>query len=57
MPARYDALPRPAPETGDDSGLPLAWGVWGAEDQVGTLNRITDATVAAAAAGSHGWMF
>jgi len=37
-------LPRP-----DDSGLPLAWGVWGAADQVGSLNNITPATTVAAA--------
>jgi len=45
-PPRYDDLPRPD----DGSGLPLAWGVWGPQDEIGTLNRITDATVAAAAA-------
>ena len=45
MPPRYGQLPRPD----DGSGLPLSWGVWGPDDQVGTLNRITDATVAAAA--------
>lgn len=45
MPPRYDDLPRPQ----DGSGLPLAWGVWGPDDQIGTLNRITEATVAAAA--------
>ncbi len=44
-PPRYDDLPRP-PD--DPTGLPLSWGVWGPDDQVGTLNRITDATVAAA---------
>ena len=44
-PPRYDDLPRPE---GDPTGLPLSWGVWGADDQIGTLNRITDATVAAA---------
>lgn len=38
-------LPRP-----DDTGLPLAWGVWGADDQVGTLNHITPETVRTAAA-------
>lgn len=38
-------LPRP-----DDSGLPLAWGVWGEGDQLGTLNHITAETVRAAAA-------
>jgi len=45
MPPRYEELLRPD----DGSGLPLAWGVWGTDDQVGTLNRITEATVAAAA--------
>jgi len=45
MPPRYDDLPRPE----DGTGLPLAWGVWGPADEIGTLNRITDATVAAAA--------
>lgn len=45
-PPRYDDLPRPD----DGSGLPLAWGAWGPEDEIGTLNRITEATVAAAAA-------
>jgi hypothetical protein len=44
-PPRYDDLPRPQ---GDPTGLPLSWGVWGPDDQIGTLNRITDATVAAA---------
>ena len=46
MPAypAFAALPRP-----DDSGLPLAWGVWGPEDPLGTLNHITPATVQAAA--------
>lgn len=42
----YDQLPRPD----DGTGLPLAWGAWGPDDQIGTLNRITDATVAAGAA-------
>jgi len=44
-PPRYDDLPRPKD---DPTGLPLSWGVWGPDDQVGTLNRITAATVAAA---------
>lgn len=44
-PPPYAALPRPD----DGTGLPLAWGAWGADDQIGTLNRISDATVAAAA--------
>jgi kynurenine formamidase len=42
---RFAELQRP-----DESGLPLAWGVWGAEDQLGTLNQITPATVKAATA-------
>lgn len=42
---RFAELPRP-----DDSALPLAWGVWGPEDQLGTLNQITAATVKSAAA-------
>lgn len=42
---RFADLPRP-----DDSGLPLAWGVWGPDDQLGTLNHITDENVRAAAA-------
>ncbi|MBW7998358.1 MAG: cyclase family protein [Candidatus Glassbacteria bacterium] len=41
----YADLNRP-----DDSGLPLAWGAWGAEDQLGTLNHITPEAVRAAAA-------
>ena len=41
-PPRFDDLPRPAD---DPTGLPLSWCVWGPDDQVGTLNRITDATV------------
>ena len=32
-PPRYDELPRPSD---DPTGLPLSWGVWGPEDQVGT---------------------
>ncbi|MEO3474737.1 hypothetical protein AAFN86_22930 [Roseomonas sp. CAU 1739] len=44
-PPRYDDLPRP---TDDPTGLPLSWGVWGPDDEVGTLNRITEATVVAA---------
>jgi hypothetical protein len=39
----YAELSRP-----DVSGLPLAWGVWGVGDQLGTLNNITPAVVAAA---------
>jgi kynurenine formamidase len=42
---RFADLPRP-----DDSGLPLAWGVWGAQDALGTLNHIRPETVRAAAA-------
>jgi kynurenine formamidase len=34
----------------DATGLPLAWGVWGAEDQLGTLNNIDAETTAAGAA-------
>lgn len=41
---RFADLPCP-----DDSGFPLAWGVWGPDDQVGTLNHITEARVQAAA--------
>ncbi|MEO6985288.1 MAG: cyclase family protein [Paralcaligenes sp.] len=40
----YADLPKP-----DDSGLALAWGVWGSADQLGMLNNIAPATVAAAA--------
>lgn len=43
---RYDDLPRPDDRSG---GLPLAWGAWGPDDEIGTLNNITPATVAAAA--------
>jgi hypothetical protein len=50
MAPRYDDLPRPAPETGNNSGLPLSWGTWGEDDQIGTFNRLTPETVAAAAA-------
>ncbi len=42
---RYADLPRP-----DGTGLPLAWGVWGKDDQIGTLNHITAQTVRGAAA-------
>jgi kynurenine formamidase len=41
---KYRELPKP-----DKSKLPLAWGVWGADDQVGTLNHITEETVRKAA--------
>ena len=41
----YRQLKRP-----DDTGLPLSWGTWGPDDQLGTLNNITPETVAAAAA-------
>ncbi len=44
-PPRYDDLPRPD----DGTRLPLSWGAWGPDDQLGTLNRVTAATVAAAA--------
>jgi hypothetical protein len=36
---RYDSLP-----VLGDLGLRHAWGVWGAGDRLGTLNRVTDAT-------------
>ena len=42
---KFDELKRP-----DDTGLPLAWGVWGEDDQLGTLNNITPGTVREAAA-------
>jgi len=42
---KYADLERP-----DETGLPLAWGVWGPEDQLGNLNHITEQTVRAAAA-------
>lgn len=32
----YKSLPRP-----DASGLPLAWGIWGPDDEIGTLNHLT----------------
>ena len=41
----YADLNRP-----DETGLPLAWGVWGDEDQLGTLNHITPDRVREAAA-------
>ncbi len=41
---KYSELQRP-----DDSGLPLAWGVWGSDDQVGTVNNITEGSVREAA--------
>lgn len=37
---KYDALERP-----DETGLPLAWGIWGPDDEIGTLNHLTDAVV------------
>ncbi|MCH8884627.1 MAG: cyclase family protein [SAR324 cluster bacterium] len=40
----YRELERP-----DDTGLPLAWGIWGPDDQLGTLNNITEAKVREAA--------
>lgn len=36
----YDELDRP-----DESGLPLAWGLWGETDEIGTLNHLDDALV------------
>ena len=41
---KYSELKRP-----DATGLPLSWGVWGAEDQTGSLNNITEETVCEAA--------
>jgi kynurenine formamidase len=41
----YKDLHRP-----DETGLPLAWGLWGPGDQLGTINNITPAVVRAAAA-------
>ena len=41
---RYADLLRP-----DDTGLPLSWGIWGDDDQLGTLNHITPETTVAAA--------
>lgn len=32
----YKDLPRP-----DSGGLPLAWGLWGPDDEIGTLNHLT----------------
>lgn len=40
----FSELPRP-----DDSGQPLAWGVFGDDDQLGTLNHITEQTTLSAA--------
>jgi kynurenine formamidase len=40
----YRQLKRP-----DETGLPLSWGTWGPEDQLGTLNNITPEAVAGAA--------
>jgi len=40
----YADLKRP-----DATGLPLAWGVWGPDDELGTLNHITPETVVEAA--------
>ncbi len=41
---RYRDLKRP-----DATGLPLAWGLWGPGDQLGTINNITPEVVQAAA--------
>ncbi len=41
----YAALSRP-----DATGLPLAWGVWGADDEIGMLNNITPQKAVEAAA-------
>ncbi len=43
-PPTFAELNRP-----DATGLPLAWGVWGEADEVGTLNNIAPGTTAAAA--------
>lgn len=37
---RYEDLERP-----DAHGLPLAWGLWGPDDEIGTLNHLTEAVV------------
>ncbi len=37
---RYKDLDRP-----DENGLPLAWGLWGKDDEIGTLNHLSDAVV------------
>ena len=42
---RYQDLKRP-----DETGLPLAWGLWAPGDQLGTLNNITPEGVTWAAA-------
>ena len=42
----FAELPRP-----DASGLPIAWGVWGEDDQLGTLNHVTAESTKAAAEG------
>lgn len=36
----YDQLERP-----DANGLPLAWGLWGPDDEIGTLNHLNDQVV------------
>lgn len=41
---RYADLPRP-----DHTDIPLAWGVWGANDQLGMLNNLDPEKVASAA--------
>ncbi len=41
---KYSDLKRP-----DETGLPLSWGTWGPEDQIGTLNNITEECVKEAA--------
>ena len=42
---KYKDLQRPD----DVTGLPLSWGTWGREDQIGTLNNITEGCVVEAA--------
>ena len=41
---KYSDLKRP-----DETGLPLSWGTWGPEDQLGTLNNISEECVKEAA--------
>jgi kynurenine formamidase len=41
---KYRDLKRP-----DETGLPLSWGTWGADDQLGTLNNISEECVREAA--------
>ena len=49
-----DSLPNYAQlQRSDETGLPLAWGVWDEEDQLGTLNNISEGTVQAAVLGQR----